>query len=458
MLPLLWLADYGVRQLSTHSILSRLQHDGESLAAALVQTNGEWQLDPSRLGTLYQRVYSGHYYLIKNVQGTNLRSRSLWDREPAHVPLLAPGLSQHGTQSITVNEQTINDNEQSNSSNSSNRNELWLSYTQGVRIDQTDFTIWVAEDISPLRQQLQRYRYMAIALLAVALVALLLLQRHVLQRAFARLNPLEKQLRELRFGEREHLSTSSSADSVPLEVQPLVAEIDRLLHLLQERSARSRNALGNLAHEMKRPLQQLQLMSEQLNDEQQASLHNLLNQLQHLVNRELKRARIVGMASPGRHLNVEEDLPALIDVLQKLYPAVHTQTQWPDAAILPFDRDDLLELIGNLLDNACKYGGRGVGQSNIKFKISQTTEQLGWEMCICDQGSCILSAEQQRILNRGTRLDESVQNEGQEGSGLGLAMVSDIVASYRGELTLSHNQPQGLCVRVWLPIQELSKK
>ena len=93
MLPLLWLADYGVRQLTTHTVLSRLQHDADGLIAALTQdSQGNWQVDDSRLGTLYQRVYSGHYLAIRDQQGADLRSRSLWDKEPPAIQLASDQL------------------------------------------------------------------------------------------------------------------------------------------------------------------------------------------------------------------------------------------------------------------------------------------------------------------------------------------------------------------------------
>ena len=86
MLPLLLLADYGVRQMVGHYVLSRLQHDADSLIAALQRDpqSGEWQLQDNRLGTVYQRVYSGHYYSIRSDQ-ILLKSRSLWGQSAARA-------------------------------------------------------------------------------------------------------------------------------------------------------------------------------------------------------------------------------------------------------------------------------------------------------------------------------------------------------------------------------------
>src|SRR5690606_4797608 len=123
-----------------------------------------------------------------------------------------------------------------------------------------------------------------------------------------------------------------------------------------QKVSRSRNALGNLAHEMKRPLQQLRLLGNDLPTDNSRELHQTLNHITQLVERELKRARIVGVSSPGRQTVIREELPVLVELLQKIYPDCTLRTDYPADLVLPQDRDDMLELLGNLLDNACKYG------------------------------------------------------------------------------------------------------
>ena len=423
MLPLLLLADYGVRQMVGHYVLSRLQHDADSLIAALQRDpqNGDWQLQDNRLGTVYLRVYSGHYYSIRSDQ-LLLKSRSLWDKAP-------PDLS-------------LNSGEQRNWTqpgiNTGNQQEVWLNLALGMTVDNQPFTLWLAEDISAQQRQLLYYRLSALTLLGLTLTVLLLIQRRQLSRAFARLQPLQQQLRELRFGERDNLGAASG--QYPQEVQPLAEEIDRLLQQLQQRVGRSRNALGNLAHEMKRPLQQLQLLAEQLSPQQQQQQREVLARLQTLIQRELKRARIVGVASPGRHTKLADELPTLLDVLQRLYPQVQIEASYEPDAILPQDRDDTLELLGNLLDNACLYGGNRV-------QLSIRNQADVWQIQVCDNGPGISAEQRGQLLQRGVRLDES----GPQGSGLGLAIVQDIVSSYSGTLALNANTPQGLCVAIQLP-------
>ena len=104
----------------------------------------------------------------------------------------------------------------------------------------------------------------------------------------------------------------------------------------------------------------------------------------------------------------------------------------------------MLELLGNLLDNACKYAS---GQIDLHI----SSHENDWQIMVSDQGPGIDQRERERLLQRGTRLDEDRIQNNVQGSGLGLAIVSDIVASYSGSLQLRANQPQGLCVIVTLP-------
>ncbi len=419
-LPLLWIADIGVRHVSANYIISRLDHDIDTLISGLTQDPASQQLsvDAEHTGGLYERTYSGHYYAIYDDSGVRLSSRSLWDQP-------APELSVITQRSHWVGD-GMNDQE-------------WLNLSRPTTINGQSLTIWVAEDITPLHDELMTYRIAALLILLAALGAVALLQTQVIRRAFSTLAPLQQQLKELRLGQREQLATQEH----PEEIAPLAEEIDRLLALMEERSCRTRNAIGNLAHEMKRPLQQLQLLSEKALKEQpeHSEVSTAVSQLKNLIQRELKRARILGAASPGRHFHPADDIPPLIDVLTRIYPSVRISIEGiNNITSLPFDRDDLLELSGNLLDNACRYGGGDV-------HISLSTTNVGWLLAISDNGPGIPEDQRAKLLQRGTRLDEQQE----QGTGLGLSIVQDIVQSCGGSLELKESEAGGLCAEVWLP-------
>lgn len=415
MSGLLFLVDRGVQKLTEDYILTRLQHDAESVISALDIQQQDWQIQPGKVTTIYQRVNSGHYYVVFN-DTIELRSRSLWDYSPSLTEL---------TTGATLIQRSAGLEGQE-----------WLSFSQGISLSNQPATIWVAEDITSLNTDIFYYRLWAMGLLLFALCILMLVQHRVLTRTFSRLTPLRAMIRELRFGSADFQSLD-----IPIEIQPLVDEINRLLEQLEKRVARSRNAVGNLAHDLKLPLQSLQSATEQLPESLQKVPQQALQELRYKIERELKRARIVGVSSPGRQTVLDNELPPLVEVLQRLYPSCMISYIAPDNAVLPQDRDDILELLGNLLDNACKHAGGHV-QLKIEF------ESNNWEIYVSDDGPGIGTEMSQRILQRGVRLDESA-----EGHGLGLAICKDIVDSYGGSLALQLNSPQGLCVHISLPDQ-----
>jgi signal transduction histidine kinase len=418
MAALLFLVNAGIERLTRDYVTSRLQHDAESLIASLSRaTDGAWRLDKARLSTVYDRVRSGHYYYV--LAGDRpFRSRSLWDH-PLNIGPLPRGKSRSTLMDGMGDEQ-------------------WLTWSQGVTKQGDNLTVWVAEDIHPLEVTRYAYSAWALALVAGTLLVLLGVQQWLLKRGFRRLDRVRDAIRDLREGRDADLGRD-----VPSEVQPLVAEIDRLLSQLYQRVMRSRNALGNVAHELKRPLQHLTMLVESENLERREQLVAALEELRRLVDRELKRARIVGVSSPGRQLTAAEDLPPLIEVLGRLYADKTITTGYPPDLVLPQDRDDLLELLGNLLDNACKYAKQQVS-------LTITTEANGWRIRIEDDGPGVSRDRIDTLTRRGVRLDESVS-----GTGLGLAISQDICDSYGGRLSFSNRPEGGLSVTVWLPDEQV---
>ena len=305
---------------------------------------------------------------------------------------------------------------------------------QGVRKQDDNLTVWVAEDIHLLQVIRFTYSAWALVLIATTLVVLLLAQQWLLKRGFRQLDRVRESIRALRGGENEALHRD-----MPAEVQPLVEEIDRLLTQLYQRVMRSRKALGNLAHELKRPMQRLTLLVEDIQTDKRNELHAALDDIRRLLDRELKRARIVGVSSPGRQMDVARDLPPLTDVLHKLYSERTITTTYPPHLVLPQDRDDVLELFGNLLDNACKFAC-----DQVQLTIVEEAE--GWKITIVDDGPGVTDEQLATLTERGTRFDESVT-----GTGLGLAICKDICDSYDGGLAFDNRPQGGLEVSVFLP-------
>ena len=192
---------------------------------------------------------------------------------------------------------------------------------------------------------------------------------------------------------------------------------------------RSRNALGNLGHALKTPLAVLVSLA---NDPRlaaypqiQKTLREQLEQIQQRMSRELNRARLAGDALPGAQFDADAELPGLLSTLGMIHgdhlelilkasPGIH----------LPWDREDMLELLGNLLDNACKWA-----DSQVELSVSQMPS--GFLIEVQDDGPGIPATERDQVFSRGTRLDEQTS-----GHGLGLGIVRDIVDAWVGEMLL----------------------
>jgi signal transduction histidine kinase len=261
---------------------------------------------------------------------------------------------------------------------------------------------------------------------------LLLFQRLVVRRGLAPLEQLRRELPRLAQGEIPQLSVDA-----PDEVRPLVIELNRLLTLLDQRRRRSRHALGNLAHALKTPLTVLTHLAEQPPPSHDAQWWpNLRQQLQHiraLTERELKRARIAGGGVPGQRVLLEREITDLIDTLGRIHRDrdIRFSIRVPVGCLFLGDRDDLLELLGNLLDNACQWT-----TTTVRLTAELNTECLS--LRVEDDGPGCPPEQLEWLQRRGIRIDES-----RAGHGLGLAIAGDIVAQYGGTLTLGRSEAEG---------------
>lgn len=417
MAGLLLLLHISVSHLTQNFVLSRLAHDAESLIATLERgADGQWQLNETALPQVYQRVHSGHYYLLRS-QGVNLRSRSLWDLDPP-TRMMPVGASRSELKPGVGEQQ-------------------WLIREQGFSKQGQDFSLWIAEDIADLRQEQRKFEAALLLLLALSLPLLLILQRRVLRSGFARLEPLRQSLARQQAGAEVEFPTD-----IPQEVVPLVETITQQLRRSGEQTRRSRMALGNLAHELKHPLQELQWVARHHPDpEQSAHLQRLYQQLHQRIDRELRRARIAGAPGPGRQFVPQEEVTHLVRLLRRIGRSeIDFISELPPGAI-PFDRDDMLELLGNLLDNAWRHA-----RQRVQLRIRPPEQPAGpWSIVVEDDGAGVESADLQRLSQRGVRLDEQAG-----GSGLGLSICQAVAESYDGELRFASSPLGGLQVKVSL--------
>ncbi len=414
------MADTALRRTAEGYILTRLEHDAESLLGAVQARARPPRLDPAAVGAIYRRPFSGHYFVVSG-GGVAIRSRSLWDFTPAW-PQAAPGEVRVGHVQGP-------------------RGQPLLLRVAGYRVAGRVFSVAVAEDLTALHAGLARNRLRLAAAGAVALVLLVAVQLLLLRRGLRPLVRLRAQIPELERGGRERLE-----GPVPAEVAPLVEEFNRLLALLARRLRRSRDAAGDLGHEIKRPLTLLrQLVAEAgdaLPEETHRRMAHQLHRMETLVERMLARARLAGEGPPAAQFDAGRDLDDLLDTLRRMHAerGLHFRVEAP-AGVLPVDREDMLELLGNLLDNACKWARTTVAltlraDGELVIEVEDDGPGLG--------GDAVSTGA---LARRGRRLDESAP-----GHGLGLAIVDTIVEQYGGRWEADASPALGGArVRVVLP-------
>lgn len=418
---LIGLGGWSLGRLAEDFVATRLEHDLDAVLAALrLDPQGRPLLDAGRLGPVFRQPYSGHYYKLRS-PGGELRSRSLWDADLALPP--APGGAPLRLYLTGPDEQRL------------------LALVRTFRVQGRPVEILVTEDVTELAAGLRRL-LLTLTALALPLLALLILgQRWLVRRGLAPLEQARRDILRLSRGELRRLDGEA-----PVEIRPLVEEINRLVDLMQQRLNRSRHALGNLAHALKTPLTVLTQLADQSDGAAPAALRDELGhqtrRLRALVERELKRARIAGAPVPGQRVVLAREVGDLLDTLRKIHldRPLAVDCRIPPDSLFPGDRDDLLELLGNLLDNAFRHAA-------ARVRLTVARDGAGLRLAVEDDGPGCPESQLQRLTRRGVRIDEAGA-----GHGLGLAIVADIVEQYAGHLRLDRSpELGGLLAEVRLP-------
>ena len=414
-----WLTSNSIRYLAEESVAEHLEHDAMSILAALsTDAANNITVDVNRIEPIYLEPFSGDYYQIISY-GQIIRSRSLLNQDFA-IQALSPG-DKHKLYITGPKLQPL------------------IVMVYGYNKLDHNITIAVAEDLSPtlVRIALFQYRYSLIAL--VLLLLLIVVQVIILRSGFHRLARISQQIRALEQGKRTELDTD-----VPQEVAALVQEVNWLLKVLNQRLQRSRNALGDLAHSLKTPLTVLQQLPREAGFKSQPEIFHILQtqttNMQNMMERVLKRAHMAGSGPTVIMFDIKQEIPALIEVLQSMYRDKNLTISFvaPKTATLLIDREDMLELAGNLLDNACKWATSRV---NLYFDINRVVHLI-----VEDDGPGVSDNDFATLTRRGTRLDEAVS-----GHGLGLAIAQSIAEQYGGQLILRRsNELGGFCAEAIL--------
>lgn len=308
--------------------------------------------------------------------------------------------------------------------------------------EQNRFIISVAGNAKEIAEETRRFEItlaVVLGILALALGASTLVQ---VRYGLVPLRRLSEALGQVRAGEREHVE-----GQFPVEVAPLAQELNQVLDMNREIVARARGQVGNLAHALKTPLSVLineagsqpGLLAEKVR-EQSAIMRD---QVQYYLDRARAAARA---AAIGNMTEIEPVIASFIRAFEKIYHDKHLDFAAEIQTSLRFrgEKQDLEEMIGNLVDNAGKWAG-----TQVLITVQRDEPRAAMPMVsitVDDDGPGLPEEARKEATKRGRRLDET-----KPGSGLGLSIVVDLAVLYGGTFTLEDSPLGGLRARLVLP-------
>jgi len=304
-----------------------------------------------------------------------------------------------------------------------------LRWANPVEGDQT-YTLLIIEDRATFRRQVAGFRRTLWSWLAVAAIGLLSVQGAILAWG---LGPLRRLRRDLRLVEKG--KQTALGGRYPQELVPLSEAINGMISTGQAQLERHRHALGDLAHSLKTPLAVLRGMSEdeRLNAELRQQIAEPVARMHTIVDHQLRRAVMAGRRTLTEPVALREVIEKLSRTIEKVYrnKAPHFALDIPPTLKVRIDGGDLFEMMGNLLENAVKYG-----RGRVRVHASRSRQGL-CTIRVEDDGDGFPESPE-RLLSRGVRADTLTP-----GQGIGLGAVAELVAAYRGQVQLARSESLG---------------
>ena len=428
------------RRSAEGSFDTRLNADLDSvIAAADRDAEGKLNVAQSFVDPRFANAFSGWYWQVSSLDpqpegsDTLLRSTSLWDQSLHLGAAPALGAAQKGYTigprkkrlRYVENVVSIPDD----------------AAQPGVKPADHRYRFIVAGDVSDVEAEISTFNitlFWATAILGIGLLSAMFVQVRL---GLAPLRRVSQALAAIREGRADHLE-----GEFPVEIKPLADELNALVAHNAQVVTRARTHVGNLAHFLKTPLS---VLANEAQANQGPLGETVLRQvmvMRRQVDHYLARARTVGsVAVIGARSEVSPVVADLTRALSKLYEArgVMIEKQCPEGLSFRGDRADLEEMIGNLLDNACKWAMEQVEITVVPTDTGRLKISVG------DDGPGLNEEQIVRVIERGERLDQS-----KPGSGLGLSIVKEIADLYGGELKLGRSPLGGLQTDLVLPAAE----
>jgi two-component system, OmpR family, sensor histidine kinase PhoQ len=414
--------DTGFRAVAQRTLEEGLDRQMVALiAAAEPQPDGGYAPAPHSLEPRLETPRSGVYAQIRS-PGHEWRSPSSAGLHADFGPLLSGG--ERSLSYATFGEDRVAIESRS------------IQFEGGEPAAGRALTFSVATSLGPYQQELWRFRRELGGWFVALMLLLLVTLAALLQWVLGPVRRMEREIHEVEEGRREKLG-----GGYPRELAGVAANLNALLVGERKRVARYRDTLGNLAHSLKTPLAVMRAEGAS------ATVSGEIDRMSGIIEHQLKRAAASGGALLGQApVEVSQVAAELRATLLRVYAGKDLALELAIAPGAQFigDRGDLTELLGNLLDNACKWCRGRVRLSASSDEAAQPRERLS--LVVEDDGAGISAADRARVLQRGVRADEKVP-----GHGLGLAMVHDTVDLYGGTLSIDASPLGGARFTVRLP-------
>ncbi len=310
----------------------------------------------------------------------------------------------------------------------------------------------VAISASQLEEQVAQFRNMLLLALGLLGAGLILAGFMQVRYGLAPLFVISRKLNDIRAGKADRLS-----GSFPAEIEPLQTALNALIRSNKDVVERARTHVGNLAHALKTPLSVISNETDQLQQEEGGAARKFAlrigKQTQIMndqVRHHLDRARMAAQIGIiGNATEIEPVMKSLSRTLQKIYKEknIEISCDCSDQLLFRGERQDLEEMLGNLLDNAFKWA-----DSRVTLSISQSEQKPDFLLLgVDDDGPGLSASKRAQAMKRGQRLDENLP-----GSGLGLSIVADLAHLYGGGFRLESSEFGGLRAELLLPLASSS--
>ena len=405
------------RQLSV-AMKNELTAYSYSILTVAEVDNNQLEMPEYLLENQFNISQSGLYALINSLPNKNVSAETLWQSQslltlplqtlsPELIP--SPKIGENVFSAITLE----------------GRKHLLYSFSVSFSDNAQPFpiTLHLIKDQKEFLLALSDFKQQLWSWLIILMLVFIVIQVAWLLWTLKPLKVLANELTTIEQGKKNALDAD-----YPLELQQVTSQLNTLLLTEQNQRKRYRNALADLAHSLKNPLAVMQSEASLSKD-----AHQQISVINNIIEHQLKRAQSAGESSWHLGVAVKPLLDKLIASLMKVYQEkqLHFTVNVDNNALFKGDEADLMEMLGNLADNACK-----AAKSTVAVTVKVNNKQL--MITVEDDGVGIESSQQQAILARGTRADTY-----HAGHGIGLAIVRDLVSSYQGQISITTSASLG---------------